>query len=122
MRRGVRCGRRTSAGAGGGLGNPNPYRNPNPNPNPNPSPDPPLEQADETAAAAAVRVDTWAGDEEGLYALREQGAGALLLRDACEGSVYYGTERCAALIRLSQSEQSPGVGYGLALGLPLTLP
>ena len=67
---------------------------------------PPLEQADETAAAAAVRVDTWAGDEEGLYALREQGAGALLLRDACEGSVYYGTERCAALIRLSQSKQS----------------
>ena len=67
---------------------------------------PPLEQADETAAAAAVRVDTWAGDEEGLYELREQGAGALLLRDACEGSVYYGTERCAALIRLSQSKQS----------------
>ena len=32
---------------------------------------PPLEQADE-AAAAAVRVDTWEGDEEGLYALREQ--------------------------------------------------
>ena len=36
----------------------------------------------------------------------EQGAGALLLRDACDGSVYYGTDRCAALIRLSQSKQS----------------
>ena len=55
---------------------------------------------------ATVRVESWEGDEEGLHELREQGAGALLLRDACDGSVYYGTDRCAALIRLSQSKQS----------------
>ena len=56
--------------------------------------------------SAAVRIDSWEGDEEGLYALREQGAGALLLRDACDGSVHYGTDRCTSLIRLSQSKQS----------------
>ena len=56
--------------------------------------------------SSAVRIDSWEGDEEGLYALREQGAGALLLRDACDGSVYYGTDRCTSLIRLAQSKQS----------------
>ena len=43
-------------------------------------------------AAAVLR--TRGRDEEGLY-FREQGCGCPAPRDACEGSVYYGAERCA---------------------------
>ena len=58
-------------------------------------------------AKPAVRLAAWEGDSEGLDELREQGASALLLRDACGGAVDpQGAARCAALVRLSQSKHS----------------
>lgn len=58
-------------------------------------------------AKPTVRLAAWEGDAESLDELRDQGASALLLRDACGGAVDpMGAARCAALVRLSQSKQS----------------
>ena len=52
--------------------NPNPNLNPNPNPEPEPAPEPNPNLNPGPDPHQAVRIHSWEGDEQGLYALREQ--------------------------------------------------